>query len=1009
MKIGFMIAGILMHYQCYTMNNTFKFQNRAILTFLDDDEKDIGAISGDLLTALSQEAGPILASTALLKNIFAEYNGDLKNSNNTDLLIKYQMALRSNAEDDVKFILVKASNFDPKKWVAKAVINGLTLLIPTKLLNTLLITHDDVKKNDASQDTTTTELSLGLRVNHLVTIDNVIEYSQNYTGSFTNASYFVDALSKKLIFCSKAIYPTMKPSQVISWAIFIQGHGTHLDTIVGMKIQDFKKIHNYIQNDIYCHLLVYSSCYGAGQNLESLYKDNTSIIQTTLSFPIITQAITDAPTLATQPTVKLRNNNELYLDPGNLNFVKFISIVTNLNGIDYLSAAKSLSAKQDLFGDYWANAPQIKLPGTEWFSILESPKKIVSIGSILSHARDPEKPLDLAKFFKTEPEVILLYASKISFELIINSKNLDAFISMIPGDATHIIERISSTNTGNTRSENIINSFMVIEGLASTKIFYIKKLNELDDVIIYNYKPKIITRMQRTSPSITYACYRVNGKTFIQQRQFVKRDLADKDPEKQKYLSMLNTLQGKVSTIELIDFSKTTIANYDVKIPDITTSHIINNINAQNYSFSVIYYGFSDKMKDGTVVWINNINVKFSEEYLKIPGIKVNDRENPPVLNLQNLIFDNTDQKNFKYFFTYNGAFYDKKGEIKDDYKEEYKTKITTSSLKEEKHHNTQLPTLFGSQEREQFKKDIEKGFKKRYIESEKKSKTYPTSDESTTKQKLSNEKDRAKMSSFELENEVDKLTDQEKGLCKNLLTSMPKSSDTSSSSVKKFIDAITAMKSKNLMNAILPIVYNTPLNEAIMLGVDYNNIKLLIDNGANVNGIEGDTPPLEKAVKQGSPLSIVQLLLDRGAKIDNSDELLYWTINSQDRLRSDADTLEIVKILIKNGANVNAEPFKNTNLLISAISNQLFDVAIELIKNGANVNKKDQWGDSALKSAATFDKRSIGVRLIDTKKALELIALLIEKDAEITEEIIAKTSNPEVKKYLQDHIASHL
>lgn len=103
----------------------------------------------------------------------------------------------------------------------------------------------------------------------------------------------------------------------------------------------------------------------------------------------------------------------------------------------------------------------------------------------------------------------------------------------------------------------------------------------------------------------------------------------------------------------------------------------------------------------------------------------------------------------------------------------------------------------------------------------------------------------------------------------------------------------------------------NTPLHIASA----FNNIKivnLLISNNANVNCINNsrDTP-LRKAIN-GNHLEVVEILLKNGACMD--DYIINYTINTinNSRLLGHSFNVDVLKILLENGASVKNIKIKN-------------------------------------------------------------------------------------------------
>jgi hypothetical protein len=103
-----------------------------------------------------------------------------------------------------------------------------------------------------------------------------------------------------------------------------------------------------------------------------------------------------------------------------VNFLSFFKKAKKLEG-NYSEIVKPLS--EEIKNDT-ANMPQIKFPGSDWFSVIEGDKKIISIGSNVAQIKNVQESLDVVADFKKDPELILLYTDTIPFELKINSTNL---------------------------------------------------------------------------------------------------------------------------------------------------------------------------------------------------------------------------------------------------------------------------------------------------------------------------------------------------------------------------------------------------------------------------------------------------------------------------------------------------------------------------------------------------------------------------------------------------------
>ena len=432
--------------QTLQMSKEESDKKKGLLIFLDDSEKDdLGAISYSFLTALYQEAGSIIVSTSLLYTLFEYrakdnrsinviYNEVKKEKMAVILDPNIQKATSIRQKDD---ILLSKIAFQPDRWVIKKVNNSLSLLIPIGYLESLNIDKEKVKKSDSSaHEISDTELKLGLRVNHMETLEyqsmsrpiytrfsdymlRNVAFAHYFISDYVN--YFVDSLDT--IFCKKTDYKNKK--DIPEWFIFMNGHGLINHSIADLSFYDFKQFLQFLDTKIVTKLLVVISCYVAGVNAETIYGDIKLETQQYYSFPIIAQGLNDVVTFNSRPGFWESRYNDKQI----------VNMYTHIDFIAFFKKAKELEDSYNevirpITLNLIENTPQIKLPGIEWFSVMEIDTKIVSIGSILAKTRDLQRPLDIVSFFKKDPNIILLYADNIPFELKIDSLNLKAIVSM---------------------------------------------------------------------------------------------------------------------------------------------------------------------------------------------------------------------------------------------------------------------------------------------------------------------------------------------------------------------------------------------------------------------------------------------------------------------------------------------------------------------------------------------------------------------------------------------------
>ncbi len=483
---------------------------RGVLIFLDDSENGvIGGISSDLIAAIYQEAGPIIASASVLVNIrgdnvppeFQDPKSLVEAYNKLEAaILKATSASEISAakraqidfENNVNAILgMGAFNANTaNNWIIKEIIPELYLLLPKKYLQKEGLDIAEVSNYMPQGGITPMEQKLGLKVNHMPTAQ--VNDIKKPIVVFDTADYFVGALGNTFVTAKE--YSASSNNFIPFWGIYIKGHGSLNHTIVRLKLDDFKGFLNFLETKILTRILTYSSCYAAGVNAEYIYKDTERGVIKTYSFPIITMALLDAITAGPAPMFTVRQGTPVLVRL--LNFASFFEKMTQPFLQDYHDLIATIDPSKYLLKNYLIpSTPQIKLPGLPWFSVLDSGNKTVAIGSILAKART--EPLDINSFFKKqgkkgEPLALLLYTHVVPFELIISTTEMPKIVSMIPGKTFHQIEKISSSKHS---AQDIIKSFDLAIGYTGPdKLFFIDTISSNSDAyssIIINTNGKV--------------------------------------------------------------------------------------------------------------------------------------------------------------------------------------------------------------------------------------------------------------------------------------------------------------------------------------------------------------------------------------------------------------------------------------------------------------------------------------------------------------------------------------
>lgn len=155
------------------------------------------------------------------------------------------------------------------------------------------------------------------------------------------------------------------------------------------------------------------------------------------------------------------------------------------------------------------------------------------------------------------------------------------------------------------------------------------------------------------------------------------------------------------------------------------------------------------------------------------------------------------------------------------------------------------------------------------------------------------------------------------------------------------------------------------PLHKAAKSG-DMAEVKKLVAEGKNVNEKKpfSKKTPLMYAV-ENNRLDIAKLLLTKGAEVNDAD-----TLGDTALLKAAENTnVDILKILLKNGADVNATNSNGDTPLLNATKKGHI-VAVELILSyNAKIDIKNADGETALNAAASRGFKKIE-KLLESSKA---------------------------------------
>jgi len=516
--------------------------------FLDDSEHEVfDPVTQSTLEFLSYQVCPILVSQHILLNIitFREYDHQLAQSfeENSEYAQKYsagqedQFKKDTFGNDEEKYQLflkaIAIRSFNPSNWEWFAVNEQLYLLIPHGIkrelteglkINTFTrVSYEHLKK-----------ISSHIPEKQRATHDNVVAYLEKRT-SRPSADYFINALLQDLIFIPNKDYYVQKKSDTIpQWIFFIEGHGELKESIAHLTIEQFKRYISFLENRILTRLLIVSSCYTSGTNVEFVFQEAEKILSPrTVPFPILLEGVSEGDAVTLTPLFLLEQEHH------SINIVPhFERQLETLRKI--LVNPQQTILYHDLTTALAFENVQIRLPNrTQSFALNNN---TLEIGTIMAQSR--KNPLVISEFFKgrldsNQPINLLLSARSIPFPIDCRGIKQDIqLISHIPlmhhKNIIHIITKMSFAT-----SDDFHNN--VLFSPSKHKIMYIKNIECSDqsffDVVYDGDSELIYSSQKNTAGEITY---------YIRKYE---QDTVMNDDQKRQYFSLLEKVNTALADI----------------------------------------------------------------------------------------------------------------------------------------------------------------------------------------------------------------------------------------------------------------------------------------------------------------------------------------------------------------------------------------------------------------------------------------------------------------------------
>lgn len=271
-------------------------------------------------------------------------------------------------------------------------------------------------------------------------------------------------------------------SMELSWSFYLTGHGHHKgkfhaqSMIAGMSVSGFRDFLLFLNNDIKTKVLVYSSCYSSGMHaIEPYQQDDKDLV---LRYLVFVTCLTDGPMyiFGIPSGVKLPpydSNNKLEESDVRgqglqnyfiQNFMQFCSLLKSKSIsprlIDTISPYRSC-VKEKCELTRLENIPLVRYAGSTYFVPLCSD----FVTTIFKNA----SPL-----IEIENKAAILWYVKNYKGSIVLKGRLPQFISMVPGDSVTNIQRLDASAFDIALV--IANSFFAVEDMFCQQIFLINEL-----------------------------------------------------------------------------------------------------------------------------------------------------------------------------------------------------------------------------------------------------------------------------------------------------------------------------------------------------------------------------------------------------------------------------------------------------------------------------------------------------------------------------------------------------
>ncbi|MBY0353368.1 hypothetical protein K2W90_03320 [Candidatus Babeliales bacterium] len=521
---------------CTTNTQAATAPFRRLAIFLDHNRAEApttasqpqSAVAVQCAIALNQKACPILVANAILFNLLACKAGNL-------------------AQFQSDFI--KAVDLKLAEWDFYHPAPNLFLLVPKGYVATETVSLPNIKevlvtvlktKNPVTQTNLGTEVSNSLtnakdlHTNLIAELTDILNLNGINSTKF-EAAPGAPALDLTDVNLAKNLQP---------WNMFINGHGTVEYALAGIPVELMTHV-ALLLNKLNVNIVYVRTCSGGGKNLQyfQFKKDiDDSKLPINLDYTLVMGAVTDATVTSQTMTqigfggttgVSWPKSSDLHY------FFEQAALISEQKQKPTVKKAKPVPKKKkdwtnsfkkflkevSLYDDWYTqnlginSIPQALIPNIGWFTAFDiDPALQILSERFIQTTAAQNKNIDI-----TDKHAVLIYPKTIAAPITIAPKKAikkplwiqdippaftnwakafsfgaptadfgsntfyPTFISMIPGNATHILDNIQVGPGGVLHF--IRDSFLNLQDRSSRKTFYINTLTGPDDAYSYLGKP----------------------------------------------------------------------------------------------------------------------------------------------------------------------------------------------------------------------------------------------------------------------------------------------------------------------------------------------------------------------------------------------------------------------------------------------------------------------------------------------------------------------------------------